>query len=80
MIIRALNQLREIRFREAIRIFAGIHDVYAYRLTIDWLLRRYYPRRFSSVGRTVIWRDERAMESMSVGSARFAGRSFANCW
>jgi len=64
MIIRALNQLREIRFREAIRIFAGIHDVCAYRLTIDWLLRRYYPRRFSSVGRTVIWRDERDMESI----------------
>lgn len=73
MIIRALNQLQEMRFWEATRIFAGIHDVCAYRLTINWLLRRYYPRRFSSVGRTVIWRDQRAMESMSVGSARFAG-------
>jgi glycosyltransferase involved in cell wall biosynthesis len=79
MIIRALNQLQEMRFWEATRIFAGIHDVCAYRLTINWLLRRYYPRRFSSVDRTVIWRDERAMESMSVGSARFAGRSFADC-
>jgi glycosyltransferase involved in cell wall biosynthesis len=70
MIIRALNQLRKMRFWEGIRIIARIHDVCAYRLTINWLLRRYYPRRFSSVVRTVIWRDERDMESIPGADCR----------
>src|SRR5262245_2071819 len=65
MIIRALNHLRKMHLRAAISIATRIHDARAYRLTIDWLLRRHYPRRFSSVVRTVIWRDERDMESMS---------------
>jgi len=64
MIIRALNHLRKMRLRTAISIAAPVHDACAYRLTINWLLRRYYPRRFSSVVRTVIWRDERDMESI----------------
>jgi hypothetical protein len=59
MIIRALNYLRKMRLWPAMRIATGIHDARAYRLAIDWLLRRYYPRRFSSVVRTVIWRDEK---------------------
>jgi hypothetical protein len=62
MIIRALNHLKKLHLRAAIRTAARIHDARAYRLAIDWLLRRYYPRRFSSVVRTVIWRDERDME------------------
>jgi glycosyltransferase involved in cell wall biosynthesis len=74
MIIRALNYLRKMRFWEGIRIIARIHNVCAYRLTIGWVLRRYYPRRFSSVVRTAIWKDERDMESTSVGSARLADR------
>jgi hypothetical protein len=57
MIIRALNHLRKMRFWKAIRIIARIHDVCAYRLTIGWVLRRYYPRRFSSVVRTAIWKE-----------------------
>src|SRR5262249_58622026 len=52
MIIRALNQLRKMRFWEAIRIVAGIPDVCAYRLTIDWLLRRWCVRDISSV---LVW-------------------------
>jgi glycosyltransferase involved in cell wall biosynthesis len=78
MIIRALNNLQKMRLCAAMRIVARIHDARAYRLTIDWLLRRYYPRRFSSVARTVIWRDERDMENISVGSAHLADRSFAS--
>ena len=69
MIIRALNHLRKMRLWSAIQIVAGIHDASAYRLTINWLLRRYYPRRFSPVVRKVIWKDERDMESSRVGSS-----------
>jgi glycosyltransferase involved in cell wall biosynthesis len=57
MIIHALNHLRRMHFWKAVRIIARIHDACAYRLTIAWILRRYYPRRFSSVVRTVIWKD-----------------------
>jgi glycosyltransferase involved in cell wall biosynthesis len=78
MIVRALNDLRQMRFWKAIRTIAGIHDVRAYKLAIDWLLRRYYPRRFSSVARTVVWRSERDMESMSVALTRLARRSFVS--
>jgi hypothetical protein len=77
MIIRALNHLRKMRLWPAIRIVACIRDARAYRLAIDWLLRRYYPRRFSSVARTVIWRDEGDMERMSVGAG--ADRGFDQC-
>jgi glycosyltransferase involved in cell wall biosynthesis len=55
MIIRALNYLRKMRFWKAARVLAGIHDVCAYRLSLEWLLRRYYPRRFSSIDRKVVW-------------------------
>jgi glycosyltransferase involved in cell wall biosynthesis len=78
MIIHALNHLRRMHFWKAVRIIARIHDACAYRLTIAWILRRYYPRRFSSVVRTVIWQDEKDMESMSFGSTHLADRSFAS--
>jgi glycosyltransferase involved in cell wall biosynthesis len=78
MIVRALNDLQQMRFWKAIRTIARIHDVRAYKLAIDWFLRRYYPRRFSSVSRTVIWRNERDMEGMSVASTRLARRSFVS--
>jgi len=78
MIIHALNHLRKMHFWKAVRIIARIHDACAYRLTIAWLLRRYYPRRFSSVVRTVIWKDEKDMESMSFGSTHLADRVFAS--
>ena len=78
MIVRALNDLQQMRFWKAIRTIARIHAVRAYKLAIDWFLRRYYPRRFSSVSRTVIWRNERDMEGMSVASTRLARRSFVS--
>jgi glycosyltransferase involved in cell wall biosynthesis len=77
-IIRALNHLRKLRLWAAIRIAARIHDARAYRLALDWLLRRYYPRRFSSVARTVIWRDESDMKGSLLGPAH-GDRVFASC-
>jgi glycosyltransferase involved in cell wall biosynthesis len=69
MIIRALTHLRKMHLRAAISIAARAHDARAYRLALGWLLRRYCPRRFSSVVRTVIWRDERDVEGIASGSA-----------
>jgi glycosyltransferase involved in cell wall biosynthesis len=71
MIVRALDHLRKMRLRTAMRIIAGVHDACAYRLAINWLLRRYYPRGFSPVVRTVIWNDETDMEKRfsRVGSS-----------
>jgi glycosyltransferase involved in cell wall biosynthesis len=54
-IIGALNHLRKRRFWKAVRVFAGIHDICAYRLSLNWLLRQYYPRRFSPIDRKVVW-------------------------
>ena len=54
-IIGALNHLRKRRFWKAVRAFAGIHDICAYRLSLNWLLRQYYPRRFSPIDRKVVW-------------------------
>jgi glycosyltransferase involved in cell wall biosynthesis len=59
MVIRALSHLRGLRFREAIRTAPWIWDAEAYRLAIRWLLRHYYPRRFSSIPRKVICKDQR---------------------
>jgi hypothetical protein len=85
MIIRALNHLRRMRLWPAVRIAARIHDARAYRLAMDWLLRRYYPRRFSYVARTVIWRNESDMQmsldanlmakGLHCGRSNRAGRS-----
>jgi glycosyltransferase involved in cell wall biosynthesis len=79
MIIRALKHLRKLHLSAAIRNAARAHDARAYKLALDWLLRRYYPRRFSSVARTVIWRNERDMESTALRSAHCADRSFVSC-
>jgi glycosyltransferase involved in cell wall biosynthesis len=57
-IIGALKHLRKMRFWKTIQMIARVHDVCAYRLTIRWLLRQYYPRRFSSAVRTIIWTNE----------------------
>jgi glycosyltransferase involved in cell wall biosynthesis len=78
MIIHALSHLRKMRPWAAIQIAARINDACAYRLAIDWLLRRYYPRRFSSVVRTVIWREEGDVEGIANGSTCLADRSFAS--
>jgi glycosyltransferase involved in cell wall biosynthesis len=76
-IIRALNSIRMGRLWTAMGIIAYIHDLSAYRLSVHWLLRRYYPRRFSSVDRTIIWRDEADIKMMCAASARMPDRSFA---
>jgi glycosyltransferase involved in cell wall biosynthesis len=76
-IIRALNHIRRGRLWTAMRIIARIQDVGAYRLSVHWLLRQYYPRRFSSVHRTVIWRDEAEIKRIRATSARMADPSFA---
>jgi hypothetical protein len=73
-IIRAFTHLRKARFLPAIRIFAHVWNPRAYIMAMRWLMRQYYPRRFSSVGRTVIWRGEGDMERISVGSAPVAER------
>jgi len=63
IIIRALTHLRKMRLRRAISIIAHIWDLRAYAMAMNWLWRQYYPRRLSSVARTVIWRDESDMQT-----------------
>ena len=75
MITRALKHLRKMRLGAGIRLAARVHDASAYRLAIGWLLRQYYPRRFSFVERKVIWPNERDMENISIGSAHLAERT-----
>jgi hypothetical protein len=72
MITRALALIRKMRFRGAIGVVAQVWDPRAYIMAINWLLRQYYPRRFSSIARTVIWRDEKDMEKISIDSAPVA--------
>jgi glycosyltransferase involved in cell wall biosynthesis len=73
IIIRALTHIRKMRLRAAIRAAAHMWGPRAYTMAIKWLLRQYYPRQFSSIVRTVIWRDEKDMENISSGSAHVAG-------
>jgi glycosyltransferase involved in cell wall biosynthesis len=73
-IIRALNHLRKMHFWKTMQMIARVHDLCAYRLTIRWLLRQYYPRRFSSVVRTIIWTNEgdtNCSHPGSFGNGRF---------
>jgi hypothetical protein len=55
MVIRALNHLRFLRLRKALSGAIGVWDPRAYIMAIRWLLRQFYPRRFSSIARKVIW-------------------------
>jgi glycosyltransferase involved in cell wall biosynthesis len=75
LVIRALTHIRKMRLRAAVRVVVHIWDPRAYVMAINWLLRQYYPRRFSSIARTVIWRDESDMD----GSANLVDRRFASC-
>jgi hypothetical protein len=61
MIVGAFTYIRNMRFRAAIRAVAHTCGPSAYTLALCWLLRQYYPRRFSSIVRTAIWRDETDM-------------------
>jgi len=57
MLARAANHPRKMRLPAAIRAATRAKNPGAYILAIRWFLRRYYPRRVSSVVRKVIWRD-----------------------
>jgi glycosyltransferase involved in cell wall biosynthesis len=59
IITRALTHLRKMRVRTAIHVVTKVWDPRAYSMAINWLLRQYYPRRFSSIERKVIWKDEK---------------------
>jgi len=70
MVVRGLNYIRNMRFRAAIRVVAHIWDPRAYALAMGWLLRQYWPRRFSPITRTTIWSDETDMAVARRGIAR----------
>jgi hypothetical protein len=55
LVIGALNHVRCMRFRAALRVAVGVWDPRAYSMAIRWLLRQFYPRRFSSIARKVVW-------------------------
>jgi glycosyltransferase involved in cell wall biosynthesis len=63
MLVRAFKRLAHAHPLAAMQGIAGIWDPAAYGMAIKWLLRQYYPRRFSSISRSVIWRDEREVAS-----------------
>jgi glycosyltransferase involved in cell wall biosynthesis len=55
MIIQSFTHLRYMRLRAAVGIAIGVWDPRAYSMAIRWLLRQFYPRRFSSIARKVVW-------------------------
>jgi hypothetical protein len=61
MVTRAFNHIHNLQLWAAIRVVAHIWSPRAYIMAMSWLLRRYYPRRFSSIERTIIWRNETEM-------------------
>jgi glycosyltransferase involved in cell wall biosynthesis len=71
-IIRAFKLIRKGRFLAAMRVFLHIWNPRAYIMAARWLLRQYYPRRFSYVRRTVIWRSEGELEIVCIESAPVA--------
>jgi glycosyltransferase involved in cell wall biosynthesis len=62
-LVRAIRQLRRMHVAAAVRGAASVWDPTAYSMAMRWLLRQYCPRRFSSICRTVIWRNETEMAS-----------------
>jgi hypothetical protein len=69
MVIRALTDIRNGEFGKAIRVLFHIRDPRAYFMTVRWVLRQYYPRRFSSIARTIVWRDETEMAAVVNATA-----------
>jgi glycosyltransferase involved in cell wall biosynthesis len=61
IITRALRDIRRVRLQRAVLGFASILDWRADIMALGWVLRQYYPRRFSGIPRKVIWRDEADM-------------------
>jgi glycosyltransferase involved in cell wall biosynthesis len=64
IITRGFTLIGRVPYRAAIRVVANIWDPRAYVMAINWLLRQYYPRRFSSIERTTIWRNEADMPTI----------------
>jgi hypothetical protein len=56
LLVRAFTQLRHRQARAIKLLIAGVMAPQAYGLAIAWLLRRWAPRRFSTVQRTVVWK------------------------
>jgi hypothetical protein len=56
MIIQSFTDVRHMRLRAAIGIAIGVWDPCAYSMAIRWLLRQFYPRRFSSIARKAVWK------------------------
>jgi glycosyltransferase involved in cell wall biosynthesis len=55
-IIQSFRHLRYMRVRAAASIAIRVFDPRAYSMAILWLLRQFYPRRFSSIVRKVVWK------------------------
>jgi hypothetical protein len=69
-LIRALVQLRDVHIQAAMKHVFSVRDPTAYSLAIRWLLRKYRPRRFSPILRTVIWKNETEMAPSQVADRR----------
>jgi glycosyltransferase involved in cell wall biosynthesis len=58
LLVRAISLIRKRQVKDAICVIRRVWDPHAYKMAIAWSLRKYYPRRFSSITRTIIWKDE----------------------
>jgi glycosyltransferase involved in cell wall biosynthesis len=58
LLVRAITLIRKRRVKYAIYVIRHVWDLHAYKMAIAWILRQYYPRRFSSITRTIIWKNE----------------------
>jgi glycosyltransferase involved in cell wall biosynthesis len=54
-VVEAFAHLRNMRLGAAAKLAIGVWDPRAYTMAIRWLLRQFYPRRFSSIARKVVW-------------------------
>jgi glycosyltransferase involved in cell wall biosynthesis len=55
IVIESFTYLRWMNLRAAVNI-AGIWNLRAYGMAIRWLLRQFYPRRYSSISRKTVWK------------------------
>jgi glycosyltransferase involved in cell wall biosynthesis len=60
-LLRAITLIRKRRVKDAICIIQRVREPHAYKMAIAWFLRQYYPRRFSSITRAIIWKNESDM-------------------
>lgn len=60
-LVRAISLIRKRRVKDAISVIQRVRDPHAYKMAIAWTLRHYYPRRFSSITRVVLWKNESDM-------------------